>query len=331
MVKTAEVLASNSSFFSKKAPKNLTAVFVGATNGIGLGALRAFAKHTSGASPTIYIVGRSQKGLDSLVSTISTLNSSAKIIPVQANDLTKVKDAQTAAEKIAASADKVDLLIMSPGYLSLRYVDNGEGLDKVQAIRFYSRMRFVVTLAPLLRKAQSPRVVTILGAGKEGKLIPEDWTLKDHYSLPAAADSAGSMVTLFLEEFSKQPGNENISLVHTFPGVVGGTGNFTIDGLPAIAQFLVNWIVVPIINTVGYTTDEAGERALYAATSEKFASKKDAGSEAAVGSDGSQGSGVYIVHSDSEAIPGNKVLTGHRENDMGRKVWEHTNEVYARI
>ncbi|KAF2119146.1 hypothetical protein BDV96DRAFT_643295 [Lophiotrema nucula] len=324
----AEIQKANKSFFSTKAPKGLTAVFVGATNGIGLGALRAFAKHTQGASPTIYIVGRSQKGLETLSSTISTLNPSATVKPVQANDLTRVKDAQTAAEQIASSADKIDLLIMSPGYLALHYTENGEGLDKVQAIRFYSRMRFVVTLAPLLRKAESPRVVTVLGAGTEGKLFPEDWTLKDHYSLPAAAGSAGSMVTLYLEELAKQPGNEKISFIHSFPGIVGGTG-IKIEGLPSWAQVVVDWIALPAMNLFGATVDEAGERVLYIATSEQFPSKSQGEGEA--GSNGQKGTGVYIVHSDSSAIPGNKVLTAHRENGMGEKVWEHTSEVFGRI
>ena len=60
MVNYTDVLKNNNSLQQP----SLTAVFVGGTNGIGLGALRAFTKHAE--SPTIYIIGRSQSNLDSL-------------------------------------------------------------------------------------------------------------------------------------------------------------------------------------------------------------------------------------------------------------------------
>jgi NAD(P)-dependent dehydrogenase (short-subunit alcohol dehydrogenase family) len=334
MVKYTDILTSNSSFFSTKLPSNLTAVFVGATNGIGLGALRAFAKHTSGTSPTIYIVGRSQKNLDALIASLSAINSSATLIPIIANDLTLIKDAQKAADQIAelAKVGCIDLLIMTPGYISLKYEENGEGLDKVQTIRYYSRMRFLLTLAPLLRKSASPRVVTVLGGGGESKLWPEDWSLKDHYNIPNAGGAAVSMMTLFLEEFVKEPGNEKIGAVHIAPGLVGGT-TLTFAGFPSWAQLLVNWIVLPFINLIGMNIEEAGERVLYAATSPKFPSPKSEAVQTEVekGSDGKFGSGVYLVGGKSEVVPGNKVLTEFREEKMGEKVWKHTLEKFDQI
>ncbi|KAF2729889.1 hypothetical protein EJ04DRAFT_515626 [Polyplosphaeria fusca] len=331
MVKYAQILKSNTSFFSTKAATNLTAVFVGATQGIGLGTLQVFAKHTSSASPSIYIVGRSQKGLDSLAAQISSLNPSAKVIPVRANDLTLVKDAQTAANEITSSADKVDFLFMSPGYITNHRDESPEGLDRVQAIRHYSRMRFLVTLRPLLLKSASPRVVTVLGAGMEGKLWADDLLLKDNYSLLGAASASGSMVTLYLESFAKQPGNDQISLVHTYPGTVGGTG-LKVEGLPWFVKPLY-WIAVPLINLFGMTIEQAGERTLYAGTSDKFPAKAHAGtsSAAAPGSNGTVGSGVYLVGGDSKPIPGHKTLTGLRSKGLEEKVWDHTNEILEKV
>jgi NAD(P)-dependent dehydrogenase (short-subunit alcohol dehydrogenase family) len=334
MVKYAQILSSNSSFFSTKATTNLTAVFVGATNGIGLGALRAFAKHTSGTSPTIYIVGRSQKNLDALIASLSVLNSSATLISILANDLTLIKDAQKAADQIyeLAKTESIDLLIMTPGYISLNYDENGEGLDRVQTIRYYSRMRFLLTLAPLLRRSPSPRVVTVLGGGGESKLWPEDWSLKDHYNIPNAGGAAVSMMTLFLEEFVKEPGNEKICAVHIAPGLVGGT-TLTFAGFPGWAQPLVNWIVLPFINLLGMKIDEAGERVLYAATSAKFPGPKAEVVQTDVekGSDGKPGSGVYLVRGNSEVVPGNQVLMGFREEKMGERVWGHTLDKFAEV
>ncbi|KAF2710776.1 hypothetical protein K504DRAFT_465839 [Pleomassaria siparia CBS 279.74] len=334
MVKYADILASNASFFTTKAASNLTAVFVGATNGIGLGALRAFLKHTSGASPTVYIVGRSPKNLTTLISTLAPLNTSAKLIPINASDLTLIKDAQKAADDIAASTTVVDYLIMTPGYISFKYDENGEGLDRVQTIRYYSRMRFLVTLASQLRASPSPHVVTVLGGGGESTLWPQDWSLKNHYNIPNAGGAAVSMMTLFLEEFVAQPGNEHVSAAHIAPGLVGGT-TLTWANFPAWAKVLVDWVVSPFLNAVGYSIDEAGERVLYAATSSRFPSKKEdrglAEGEVEKGSDGKPGSGVYLVRGNSNVVPGNKTLTGFREEKMGEKVWRHTMEKFEEV
>ena len=331
MVKYPAIQASNSSFFSTKAASNLTAVFVGATNGIGLGALRAFTKYTSGASPTIYIVGRSQKNLDTLIESLSAINASAKFIPIIANDLTLIKDAQTAANQILASASVVDFLIMTPGYVSFKREESPEGLDRVQTIRYYARSRFVLTLEPLLQKSAAPRIVTVLGGGGEGKLWPEDWALKHHYNIPNAGNAACSMISLFLEEFVKRPGNDKVRAVHAAPGLVGGT-TLKWANFPKWGQLLVNWLVTPLLNTFGYSVEEAGERVIYAATSETLpsrAEKKTQGVEK--GSDGKEGSGVYLLRGSSDVVPGNAVMTQLRNEQMGEKVWAHTLEKFEEV
>lgn len=327
MVKYVEIQRANSSFRAQRGAY-LTAVFVGATNGIGLSSLHAFVKHTQEDSPTIYVVGRSLQKLESLSNTISVLNASARVVSIQANDLTLVEDAQAAALKIAESADKIDFLIMSPGYISLKRNESPEGLDRLQAIQYYSRMQFLLTLAPLLQKSTSPRVVTVLGGGKEGQLWPEDWTLKEHYNVVNEIRASASMTSLFLEEFAKQPGNDKISLVHVSPGLVGGTG-LAIDGLPKWVQAIMNWVSKGFLHWFGYAVEEAGERVLYAATSKKFPASNGAGEAGTVerGSNGDLGSGVYLVDADSSAIPGNKVLGALRDQDVGKKVWQHTIDV----
>lgn len=332
MVKYAQILSSNDSHFSSlSSNQSLTAVFAGATSGIGLGTLRALLKHTATSStmPTIYIVGRTGSQLSKLTADLQPLNPSANLVPIEAGDLSQVSNARKAAGKVKETADKVDLLIMSPGYVALKRDDNGEGVDRCTALRYYSRTQILVTLAPLLRRAPSPRVVTVLAGGKEGPLDPEDWLFKNGYSVPKVADATGSYVSLSLEEFAKQPGNEKISLIHLFPGLVGGTGLF-LDGAP----FWLKWFA-PLGSLVlylfGYSIEEVGERVLYAAMRPDLPSRAKGGEGPAKGSNGEVGSGVYLVDSDSSVIPGNKVLTGHRAKETGEKVWSHTVKVLEDI
>ena len=325
----ADILNNNESL--KVAGSGVTAVFVGATNGIGLGALRALNKHTD--APTIYIVGRSKPKLDTLINGLQKANDTAKFIPIHANDLGLIRDAQKAAEDIATTAKKIDLLIMSPGYAAFYRDESPEGLDRQFCIQYYSRMRFLVTLAPLLCQAPSPRVVSVLSAGNEGQIFEDDFQFKKH-SLMKGFGAPMSMNTLFLQEFAKQPDNERFVLEHIYPGWVGDTG-FKVYGVPWPLQKMLEWFVKPLGQWIGYTSEEAGERIIFAATNGRFRRLKNgasaAGSLIQKGVDGKVGSGVYIIGAASQTLEANKVLRKLQSEGMARKVYDHTLTEFERI
>lgn len=324
-----DILNNNESL--KVAGSGVTAVFVGATNGIGLGALRALTKHTD--APTIYTVGRSIQRLETLITKLKALNDTATFVPVHAADLGLVRDADAAAKEIAKTASKIDLLIMSPGYAAFYRDESAEGLDRQFAIQYYSRMRFLVTLAPLLRQSPSPRVVSVLSAGNEGQIYEDDWLFKKR-SIAKGLGAPMSMTTLFLEEFAKQPGNEKMVLSHLYPGWVGDTG-FKIYGVPWPLQKFLDWIIVPLGKRVGYTSEEAGERVLFAATTGRFRRLKEGmsaeGSMVQKGVDGEVGSGVYILGAASQTLEANKTLKKLRREGFAKKVYAHTVDEFGRI
>lgn len=327
MVLYKEIITNNE--LLKAAGPGLIAVFVGATNGIGLGALKAFAKHMD--SPTIYIVGRSLPRLERLITELKGLNNIATIFPVIAKDLTLVKDAEMAVKEISATAKKVDILIMSPGYLTFSRNESPEGLDRFASIRFYSRMQFLVSLAPLLRLALKPRVISVLGGGKEGQLWADDLLLNYHYSFKIASDATSSMTTLFFEEFARQPENGRISLIHVYPGLIGDSGLTVVDIGPW-TKFILDWVLSPVMRLVGYTSVEAGERVVFAATSGRFRRLEfDSSVTAHHSKDCNASSGVYLVRADSSVVTENPVLKKMKSEGMGSKVYQHTLSELTRI
>jgi NAD(P)-dependent dehydrogenase (short-subunit alcohol dehydrogenase family) len=334
MVSYADVLNNNESL--KSAGSGVTAVFVGATQGIGLGALRALTKHTD--SPTIFIVGRSEATLADIIAELQTLNPTATLIPVVADDLTLVANVNKACDAItshASAPSKIDILCLSPGYLSFSARNaSPEGLDKITSIRYYARMRFVVKLLPLLRAAPSPRVVSVLAGGKEGPLWADDFLLERHYSVGNAAGASASMTTLFMEELAAQPPNANVVFVHLFPGLVRDTNLFATEHFGPVLKFVIAWIVMPLIRPFCYTSAEVGERVVFAATSGRFRKLADggvggAGSLVSVGSNGQVGSGVYLVQADSSTVAAPNVLKEMREQGVGARLYEHTMDVYG--
>lgn len=329
MVSLSDITLNNESLLSPGSGP--TAALVGCTNGIGLATLHALLKHTS--APTIYLVGRDSSRLTSLIASVQPLNSAATIVPILTEDLTLVASAQKAAEEIASRTSRLDLLILSPGYLTFnRNPDySPEGLDRTISIRFHARMRIVVTLLPALRAAPAPRVVSVLSGGKEGPLNLDDLSVA-----PFASRVATSMTTLFFETLARRPGNEKIVFLHIYPGVVYGTG-LTVQGAGVFVRFLWHWVIKPGLRLFGRSPAEAGERVLFAATNGRFRRVEDPKSAEGTliqqGSDGVLGSGVYLVNADSSVVTGggNAQLRKLRASDAGERVYEYTMREFERV
>ncbi|KAG8165177.1 hypothetical protein KVR01_005452 [Diaporthe batatas] len=327
MVKLSEVRAANAAL---KSTRPLTAVVVGGTNGIGRGFLDQLASNTT--SPKIYIVGRSEAVLSQLQSELYKINNTGTYIPIQTDDLTLLSNVEKATQKILAQEKQVDILFMSAGFLTFAARDEtSEGLDKITSIRYYARMRFLVNLLPLLEAAPSPRVVSVLAAGQEGTIFPDDMALKDpkNYGVASAGGMAASYNTLFMEQLQKR--HPRVSFVHTFPGLVR-TNLLQTEHFGPVFKFFINWVVMPTIGRFVFASqDDSGARHLFAATSPMYAAAEPAEAMAVAGSNGIKGSGVYTLNENVDPVHNEKVLGPYRENGMREKVFEHTMKEYERI
>lgn len=330
MVSYSDVLNSNRSL--KSVGGSPIAACIGATAGIGRAALVALAKHT--ASPRIYIVGRTQASLGPLIGQLKGINSAGTYIPIEAGDLTLLANVDRASDSIKRHGDAhLDLLLMSVGYFTFAgWTESAEGLDKLTVVRYYARMRFLLNLLPLLNAAPSSRVISVLGAGMEGQLWPEDFALKDrgHYSLMKAAGAAASMNTLFLEETRKQ--NPKIVFAHLHPGIVPDTGLIDRpEHVGWLMRHLILWLLVPPMRLFGYSVEESGERVLFAATNGRFRAVQGGGEGVEKGTDGTRGSGMYLVAPNSNTIETPKVVKDMREKGVGPKLVDHTLAEFAKI
>jgi hypothetical protein len=106
------ILASNALIGPQDVPK--TAVFVGATDGIGKATLQALV--SKGFPTKIYIVGRNKASHRVLLEDLARYNPRATLIFFE-GQLSLVADAQRIASQIATQEDRVDLLFLSSGYL----------------------------------------------------------------------------------------------------------------------------------------------------------------------------------------------------------------------
>jgi len=113
MVKLALVQASNVNI--KTTFSSPTALFVGATSGIGESTLKQFIKNTE--NPTIYLVGRSQGAATAIIEELKTLNAGGTYNFIQ-SDVSLIANVDTVCDQIKSQEKKLDLIVLSPGYLT---------------------------------------------------------------------------------------------------------------------------------------------------------------------------------------------------------------------
>ncbi len=216
----------------------------------------------------------------------------------------------------------------------------------LMSLLYYSRMRFITKLLPLLLASPLPaHVVSVYGAGKEGKLFPEDLSLRNpgHYSFANVRSHVVYMKTFFMEALAER-NRSRLSLVHVFPGLVI-TDAFDSPRLPT--WFKLIWpVAAPFVRPFSVPPPECGERILFLATPrysvrrtidtetsakgiEATATGEDA--VAAMGTDGNRGGGAYAVNWDGETIPTKMTYKKVRKEGLAGKVWDHTMRAFEEI
>lgn len=227
-------------------------------------------------------------------------------------------------------------------------VETSENLRLINAVIYYSKIRFAVNLLPLLKSAPGlRRVVSVFAAGLEGKIVADDLD-GNKSSLIAHRDNVASMLTLAMVKLSEDA--PQVSWVHDFPG-------FVESGLWESAPGLLGVVVRTVVWALGrffyMDPEECGLRQLFMATSARFPpAGSSAAAAAAAGEDttasgvglvddltvvtalnGKPGGGIYSVNEHGDTIPDKKVAMLRRYMTDGTKdvVWRHTMETFRRV
>ncbi|KAF3232027.1 hypothetical protein TWF191_004003 [Orbilia oligospora] len=337
MIPLATIKAANATL-STRLPSPIC-VFLGGTTGIGYFTLQKLVAST--VSPKVYYIGRTPSNAEVVQKRLEEINPKGTYIFVQC-DILVIKNINKACEEILQKEKEINLLWLSAGMFRIGHPDTPDGLNFMAAISYFSHMKFVINLLPLLKASAAnghfSRVIRILAGGMEWGMNPNDLEMSKSYFFTSRLHHVTS-TTVALDYLAKE--NPEISFIHASAGSVKTEG----QDMPGVFGFLVRtvlwvagrWILIP--------ADESGERNLFNATSEIYPASKNAeeviallggegkgeGEEVAVGLDGVKGSGCYTIHANGTAKSGKKVLLEYRETGFREKFWEHTLSVYKRI
>ncbi len=306
-------------------PAGLVALFLGGTSGIGQSALIQFAEYA--VQPRIYIAARRASATTGLLEELHEKNPGGTYTVIE-KDVSLICETNDVVEFVKTRETKLDLLFESVGFISFSgRQETAEGLEPSMTTRYYSRLRAAQGLLPLLNAATSPRVVSILAGGHEAKMNEEDLDLRKpgNYSIIGAAVHSATMLTLAYEHLARA--NPRISFVHAFPRFVA-TPLFT-RGSTGVLRLLIGCIVQPLAILFATSVDEAGARALFYSTSDRYLVGDGTvplaeGIEKSPKSEG----GVFLSNEKSESIDNEKLLGDFRARGVDEQVWRHTMKIF---
>jgi NAD(P)-dependent dehydrogenase (short-subunit alcohol dehydrogenase family) len=307
-------------------PAGLVALFLGATSGIGQSALIQFAQYA--VQPRIYIAARRASAITELLQELRSKNPKGSYTIIE-KDVSLIRETNDVVEFVKARETKLDLLFESVGFIAFSgRQETVEGLEPSMTTRYYSRLRAAQGLLPLLNAAASPRVVSVLAGGREGKMKEDDLDLRKpgNYSIINASYHAATMLTLSYEHLARE--NPRISFVHSFPGFVM-TPLFT-RGFSRVTSLLISCIIQPLALLFAISLDEAGARALYYSTSDRY-SVNDGTVPLANGVQKSSksGGGIFLGNEKNESVDNEKILADFRARGVDEQVWKHTMEIFS--
>ncbi|TRM70625.1 hypothetical protein BD626DRAFT_449240 [Schizophyllum amplum] len=251
---------ANASF---KMCENPVGVFIGGTAGIGKGMALAFAQAARG-NARLVIVGRNKAAAEELIASLpAPANTQSTFVSC---DVSLMRNVHTAARDILAlpGVDKINYLVLTTGYLTLRGRDETEeGIDRKLAAHYYARWTFVNDLMPALQKAvernEGAGVMSFVSATTGRPIDDTDLGLKKTYSVINVTLQSVTYNDFMLHDFAaRHPG---IAFIQCYPGgvrtsIVQNTDSYLIKTLAHVFY--------PLLRLITVSEEECGAYMTYA-------------------------------------------------------------------
>ena len=201
--------------------------------------------------------------------------------------------------------------------------DTTEGLDKCMSLLYYSRMRFIQKLLPLLSASTLPSGATCVSVYAAGLEKPNDLQLNDlslrkpeNYGHAKVRSQVTFFTTFSFDRFAQQhEAKGNVRFIHVFPGLVI-TPAFSTNEFPSWMK-AIWWFAYPFAKLTSIGPEDIGQRMLYF-LSDKYPT-------------GGAAKGAYSVDAKGETNDLSKIYAGINYDEASAKAWQHTMKAFEKI
>ena len=138
-----------------------TIIITGSTDGIGK--LTAFSLAEKGH--TVYVHGRNEAKVDTVVSEIKTKTNNQNIYGLVA-DFSDLEAVSKLAEQIKTEIPKIDILINNAGILKTIDVQNKEGLDIRMVVNYLAPYVLTNAILENIKQSEAPRIINLSSAAQ---------------------------------------------------------------------------------------------------------------------------------------------------------------------
>ncbi|KAJ2964764.1 hypothetical protein NQZ79_g233 [Umbelopsis isabellina] len=217
MVKLAKASSFNSDYYRDR---QINAVIVGGTAGIGKGIALKIAAYSR--DPVITVCGRNENTGRETINELQKINDKGTY-NFERCDMTLLKEAHDLARRITTKYDKINLLVISSGYITFdAYTETEDGIDGRFAMYCACRYALTYYLVPLLQAAakrgETAAALSVMSAGQGKKFIVDDIALKENFNFTIALGHCSVLNDVMAEAFSKH--FPEVSFHHSYPGLV---------------------------------------------------------------------------------------------------------------
>lgn len=326
------MIEASSAHFADQRLQDVVCVFAGATSGIGFQTL--YQMMTMVHSGTFYVFGRSAAAFEAQKAALEQLNPHSRVVFIETN-VALLSGIDKACAIITAAESRVDFLCMSMGGIPKNgaecmysvsaakivanvIADTQERLEVTFTISYYSRMRLVFNLLPLIKRSPHARVLSVLNGGKEKTIDEQDLGLENTWSMGKVMRHTTTMTSLSFDYLAANSASGQVTFIHNFPSLVK-SDNVRKQNFQKAAPFWRRLLIMAMKQLfailrffIGQSPKESGQRQAYHLTSEHYPR------------------GSWRVNEHGEIVPDNTALTQYKTDGLAERVWQFTSATWDR-
>lgn len=250
--------------------KNKIVLITGATDGIGKQTAISLAK----MGATVVVTGRNKQRGEAAIAEIKSISGNVNVELLLA-DISSQRGIVELVQQFAAKFDKLDVLINNAGSAANERKLNADGVELNFATNVLAPYQLTTQFMDLLKKSDSPRVITLMG-GDLPKVLDMN-NLQAQKSFDGLSYYSQTKLTMMamMYEYAERLKGQKITINVCYPGQASTnmTQNVTADMLPGMMKIIFPLFKFFVRPDGGKSAEKASRSSVYLASSNEVEGK----------------------------------------------------------